>query len=925
MLDCQIDVNMKMYNAKEFQFNKDEFDDNFFNCSIDEINMESEEEKEKIVLNEDEMINPFFVSIHGGPLVKMDMKEINARFKRILILCRKNNSERIDLTDFFCQTITREKYQKIGKYLTLLIGNLKMLKNYLHKKQALIIHYHLLLIFNNNKIKLENEEIVIPMLELNEDDVIIYMKLYNNNKDLSNFIKTKILCQYYNCQTQKYPFSNKISQLTYNLKEADHWLNPYNCKINMTQVFIKRTFNYKNVNGDVIFKAEETNKFDPNIRAIIDSFFKPKDKDYNDISPDPFYKKETYTDLSLVAKRNGFKLYKIDYEEPKLTKEQVIELFKMTKEEKELYDMFNTFLLSKTYCHLVINNKDILKIMNPIINKYILIYKYIWTYAWLCMYMEECITKTNTKENCRYVFDIDTANNLPFFPFCHFDIYQNPYLPVLVSEEVLKSNINCHGLAMIKGFNDYGIDNLSGFKKKFNIFTTNRIDKNIFDGVETIEGTDRWKNFAISGSIITACCEKNNPLIDIITQPTQSYTEKWARFFNEYYYDSDIDVMCNKSSIFDYMDEVQKLIDIIKKNLNEINNKNISDTVEVESIKSLVVIVHVNYLTECMPEYTVDKIINNIDSNEIKELFYSIYVTSKTNQNKKYRLQLGPKNNPLYEHFFKLEKIDNMNIIITKCEITKEFNKEHINEHSNDYCIYLNDIRPQDRQVSNDKNILLLKISESIKFKIKSTYMLHSVEVFKIKYPEFFSTVSRFHLPCVRGYYTGDNVYLLPSCISALMTYTNIDYKYFTGLRNPIEIINKYRIRGFGILLNDKEKAHVIEYNCSVPKWQNIFSLNLKDKQSLTNHMGPRKLGDNMFKLMKYLQSFPEDVYRNVDYQYILTIEDLYDYYKMVCNYDPKNCGIDFIKFKAINNNGYLEPVKIWLIEAAYDLLSKKS
>ena len=98
----------------------------------------------------------------------------------------------------------------------------------------------------------------------------------------------------------------------------------------------------------------------------------------------------------------------------------------------------------------------------------------------------------------------------------------------------------------------------------------------------------------------------------------------------------------------------------------------------------------------------------------------------------------------------------------------------------------------------------------NVKFKIDSQYLPHSFEIFSIKYKSFFSTVSKFHLPIVRSYYNGNNVYLLPSCISACMTMMNIDYKYFAGSKDQIDIINKYRMRGFGTYLNAKEKMKLI-------------------------------------------------------------------------------------------------------------------
>ena len=71
---------------------------------------------------------------------------------------------------------------------------------------------------------------------------------------------------------------------------------------------------------------------------------------------------------------------------------------------------------------------------------------------------------------------------------------------------------------------------------------------------------------------------------------------------------------------------------------------------------------------------------------------------------------------------------------------------------------------------------MLFKCHENIKYRIKASNLNHELELFKIRWPTFFSTVCNFHLPCVRGYYDGKQVYLLPSCITAAMTLINFDY-----------------------------------------------------------------------------------------------------------------------------------------------------
>ena len=97
--------------------------------------------------------------------------------------------------------------------------------------------------------------------------------------------------------------------------------------------------------------------------------------------------------------------------------------------------------------------------------------------------------------------------------------------------------------------------------------------------------------------------------------------------------------------------------------------------------------------------------------------------------------------------------------------------------------------------------------------------------------------MSRFHLPIVRSYYDGSEIYLTPSCVFACMTLLNIDYKYFAGSKDPIEIINKYRMRGFGTILNEKEIVRLIEYSSLIPKWKNSYNLNIQSNKTSIMHI----------------------------------------------------------------------------------------
>jgi hypothetical protein len=207
--------------------------------------------------------------------------------------------------------------------------------------------------------------------------------------------------------------------------------------------------------------------------------------------------------------------------------------------------------------------------------------------------------------------------------------------------------------------------------------------------------------------------------------------------------------------------------------------------------------------------------------------------------------------------------------------------------------------------------------------------MNHSIEIFQTKYEPFFSTVARFHLPCVRGYYNGTETLLLPSCVSAMMTMMNMDYKYFAGSKDPIEIINKYRLRGFGTFLNDKEKIKMIEYSDSVPKWKKLYNLKKTNKTSVDSVLGGMDINHDFFKPRKvlsdqYTESIPVlDNYKKLNYEQLVGItldqdNKLFKEYQRVFQIKDNEqslfkqlySSLDYLK-----KDGYVKTLDKWLVE----------
>ena len=158
-------------------------------------------------------------------------------------------------------------------------------------------------------------------------------------------------------------------------------------------------------------------------------------------------------------------------------------------------------------------------------------------------------------------------------------------------------------------------------------------------------------------------------------------------------------------------------------------------------------------------------------------------------------------------------------------------------------------------KVEQKDNIRVIKFSENYRFKFKFNKINREIEYFKTGSEDFFDIVARFHLPCVRAYYQGDNVYMLPSCITAMMTGINIEYKYFAGIRDPVDIINKYNRRGFGIILNSTELEQYKKFNESSDRFK----------------VGTKSVYDPIFAQI--------DTDTQVEYKYLKTEKDIQEIY----------------------------------------------
>jgi hypothetical protein len=164
---------------------------------------------------------------------------------------------------------------------------------------------------------------------------------------------------------------------------------------------------------------------------------------------------------------------------------------------------------------------------------------------------------------------------------------------------------------------------------------------------------------------------------------------------------------------------------------------------------------------------------------------------------------------------------------------------------------------------------------------------------------------------------------MLPSFITSLMTLTNIDYKYFAGIKDPIDILNKYRMRGYGTMINKNEKFYMTRHNCTDDKYKTIFDVELKNKDSIKRHYGSKTLTNKMFRIQQNYNNKNPNEYRAPDIGYINTVDDLKQYYIEKYNYDRNKSTVNFFGYKSIGDNGDIIPLQKYILDAGYDILSK--
>jgi hypothetical protein len=787
--------------------------------------------------------------------------------------------------------------KKQSDYLIKQIDNLvfkRMLTSEIHKKFNFQIQFSKLstYITKNHKIKgKENPDEmvnVIFMPEINNRQLKIYLNTFNDEPDnLKKYAEYLAVISYNLVNPNRFQVKKYFQKLLE--EQSSYWEDDYNCNITLNDIFIKRKFNYDSYSKRE-YKKSGTLKIESQIKSLTESNFNY----LNEL--DRYQDKE-----ALFKPGNNYWIGK----QSSFTNNDVTEIYTQIPTEYLKYNFLCNMICSRTHCHLILNNMELLKLATPLFEKYKVIFKYLIGYGWLTLRQEEVSTRNKLKDNDRVIFDIDTVNNLPMFPFGLDEINQNPYASVLLDNELMNLKENCMSMDMIKNNSSkyYGLPDKETFQKRLNIFVNGKNEPGILAKLN-------WSKLAITGSAITACGMKFNPLFDIckVSNEPNITDADFQTFLFHYYNNSDIDMVCTETTMTGYLDTVDKIIKELEIETNSTLNCTNVHTGSIVFSDELI-----NQEIDELKIHLKNQSINvgwikaNFDNLDVKKYFYNkFYIPWKNELIAKYLVEKPESiNTYVYAEYLTLKSVEEFKLYTLDYEVDADTHKK------TDY----------EKYIYNSFDKLIGKLVESIRFQIKSEKMIRSWEIFKSHNENIFSTVGRFHMGFVRACWNGKTLLCLPSFISSMMVQMSTDYKYFASIRNPIEIINKYRSRGFGIILNDTERIHMAYYNGikkkdEENKWYDMYNININNKTSINSIFGTKKVNDNIFKPSKYFEGMPDDCFKYVEHQYFTTSQEAF------ASMYPNNLS-DLYKYTCINLKGQVAPLNRDIIKIGYEIINK--
>ena len=781
--------------------------------------------------------NPLYVSkkniIIDGDTIDINISNAYKYFKNVNILCPISNVEKFYLKE----NVSDEELEHIKNNMVVhTVNGLSILTSKFFMNNAKIFSSKQINQFRNIGQSFEKNNLVVTVLTINYFNLKSFIDMFNKNKSIEDLHKIIIMSEYFKLDKNHYKVMTELSKLLTNLDGAKFWLSSYNTNYNYDYIIKHR-------------KIQEFNKVNTNVN------------NYENIII-PMNKKFSIANLE----HNGKKIFRLT-SNVNFSIEETDMLFKYFMTDGDLTSLNKTmicsFLLNPKLCHLIINNYNILNnIKDTLKNNSIFSQKFkkCLGYAWIRLYNDELIKETYITKFDDIIIDINNASLLPSYPIESTQLKLNPYFPLLVSDKVIDTKNNILSLQATK---DMKICNINQFQRQMNIFITGKPYINIFENIDLVS-----RNIVICGSILPACAILNHPALmkfDNNVLPHNDDEERidaiLRRFFAEYYSKSDIDMMISNCNHFEFCKVANDIFNDLLLNFCRFFRDAEPQLFKFKKIKSIGLFITPSFLEE--KGFTTDMI------EQLKK-----FINANDNENIF---------NMIQDHI----EEDYNRIIKEEYDILSEKDKKYCDNFMEDFKLKLKELKSNNIKVEFNTKIVnklytttneKFKLYINTKYNIISPFINHDIEIFRNKNKDPFSLISKFHLDCVRGCYDGISVKMLPSCVSALKTLVNMDFKYFAGKRNPYQIINKYRMRGIGTILNKKELKAYKEYILS-SKWNKLYKTcnNKKCKSCsvLTGFMHP---DNSLFSPRKYLQEdFANDKVAIFDLKYNSTNYKLKD------------------------------------------------
>lgn len=920
--------------------------------------------KENVIIFESssKITNPFFIPLEGGNALAIPKKDFYTTYSYCYSLLLRSDVviDTKSISKIYNRELMVSELHDILKNFMLVKTDIKILHNYRFKRVTNLINRTILdTLFNQNDIKynFQEAEFVVPLFNLNESDARNYLSLYTVNQGIDMLSSIMSTVNLFNSD-YTVPIDKSIDILLQNLDSRSFWTLEKNCSFPLSEIFNERSFSYNGIRLDSI-KAD-TLQGAKNINHLIKEIEdkdatkrrrkirEPTANEYalpgNDIedtdnilgsklkdTAEDRYSKAEFQNLYKALRNQKDRTFYVNSPNLNITKNDIAGVFDRITNERFRFELFNVLLTSKDYCHLVYNNRRVLERNADIFKKYRAFYSYAFFYAHATLYLEESIVSTKTTKYHRHVFDLDTAHALPTFPFNKTNLRRNPYLVLLLPDDVIDPATNFVGHHTPYDHEKYlGLTTTEEATKRFNIFCTGDPNKNLFD----IKDIDK-SVLTISGSVMPACLQKLPVLFDKCTSMDTDYVKRWKTFFNHFYGESDVDVMCRRDAISQLIMYGTKFIQHIRETLNISR-----DEIEIKPCKKSAFIITKHFFNECLDDlndvmdkdYTIQQLIDifsQINMNErtiefnqlIQEYFYTDYCARKLKSNREWRKSKKESgiefDEELEASFTQMTEFKDFEVK----GVSYDISEVNLIRKDTEIYYFVNDFRSEDDKVQPEKNYLVFKYSESLKFKITSPKLMRDIEMFKINDYDTFNTVARFHMPCVRAYYENKKFYVLPSLITAMHTGINIDYKYFAGSRDPANICQKFFTRGFGIILNASEKKGLLTYSKAVDEYNGMYKIN--DASEL---FGPKDITHNFFCPGVFKLGMDREVYFDHNIRFAKTDADVIESYRTESGYDPtdSDCVINVLNLNPVTKTGDISPYKPWVATAFYDYMQDK-